>query len=231
MALRYVSGGDPLDIADLHGVADDEVLNSVWDIIDAIHLTPEMNITFPETYHDQIECAQGFKVKSRMDIDCCVGCIDEMLFWINQPSAKDQKVIGFGPTKVFCGRKKKFGLNMMGVCDSQRRVIWVEVNMPGAASDFYAFDKSVVKQKLKATGFLFPVRINIECSFGILVHRWGILLLDGGVHMDDHTEAQRRQYRHDLDKPCHKILAEVIRMGYERPNYSWERLQAGENEL
>eukprot|EP00804_Cyclotella_cryptica_P016660 CCRYP_001974-RA/>CCRYP_001974-RA protein AED:0.27 eAED:0.27 QI:0/-1/0/1/-1/0/1/0/139 len=115
-----------------------------------------MNITFPETYHDQIECAQGFKVKSRMDIDCCVGCIDEMLFWINQPSAKDQKVIGFGPTKVFCGRKKKFGLNMMGVCDSQRRVIWVEVNMPGAASDFYAFDKSVVKQKLKATGFLFP---------------------------------------------------------------------------
>jgi hypothetical protein len=29
-------------------------------------------------------------------------------------------------------------------------------------------------------------------------------LLDGGPHMDDHTEVQRRQYRHDTDKPCNK---------------------------
>ena len=99
---------------------------------------------------------------------------------------------------------------MMGVCDSRRRFIWVEVNMPGAASDFYAFDESALKQKLEAEGFLrhglclfgdnayinswyicTPWRnvssgpkddffhshfcINIECAFGILVHRWGIL--------------------------------------------------------
>lgn len=343
MALRYFSGGDPLDIADIHGVADDEVLNSVWDIVDAIHQSTELNISFPETHYDQIQCSQGFKVKSRIDIDCCVGCIDGMLVWMNQPSGKDQKVIGFGPTKFFCGRKKKFGLNMMGVCDSQRRFIWVEVNMPGAASDFYAFDESILKQKLESPGFLRPglcllgdnayvnstymctpwrnvsqgpkdsmnffhsqVRINIECAFGILVHRWGILrkpmpvnisvgkisslvlvlcklhnycivkkcnvdrpyegdvanimiqgglflprmddindasweynsrdrlndLLDGGAHMDDHTESQRRQYRHlrQLDKPCHRILAEVITMGYERPDHSRERLQAGSDD-
>ena len=189
----------------------------------------------------------------------------------------------------------------------------MEVNMPGAASDFCAFDESALKQKLEAEGFLRPglclfgdnayvnswymctpwrnvssgpkdamnffhsqVRINIECAFGILVHRWGMLrkpmpvnltigkisslvlalcklhnfcidkncedvvcptagdianitldgglflpcmdnnggaiwdpttgrldaLLDGGAHMDDHTETQRRQYRRDLDKPC-----------------------------
>ena len=94
MTLRYFSGDDQLDIADLHGVADDEVLISVWDIVDAIHLTPELNITFPETYHDQIECAQGFKAKSRIDIVCCVGCIDGMLVWTNQPGEKDQNVGG-----------------------------------------------------------------------------------------------------------------------------------------
>ena len=38
-------------------------------------------------------------------------------------------------------------------------------------------------------------------------------LLDGGAHMDDHTESKRRQYRRDLDKPCHKILAEVVAAG------------------
>ena len=283
-----------------------------------------------------MECALGFKAKSRIDIDCCVGCIDGMLVWTNKPNVSDQKVIGFGPTKFFCGRKMKYGLNMMGVCDSRRRFIWVEVNMPGAASDYYAFDESLLKQKLEKEGFLRPglclfgdnayinswymctpwrnvsrgakdamnffhsqVRINIECAFGILVHRWGIMrkpmpvnltvgkisslvlalcklhnycidksvdvycpipgdianiamegglflprmdnntdtswdpssdrlneLLDGGQHMDDHTESQRRQYRHDLDKPCHKILAELVRMGYERPDYSRDRLNA-----
>jgi hypothetical protein len=50
-------------------------------------------------------------------------------------------------------------------------------------------------------------------------------LLDGKAHMDDHTPSQRRQYPHSFDKPCHKILAEVIRMGYERPDYSRVRLQ------
>ena len=61
--------------------------------------------------------------------------------------------------------------------------------------------------------------------FGILRRADGRLnaLLDGGAHMDDHTESQRRQYRRDLDKPCHKILAEVVRMGYERPDYSREQ--------
>ena len=135
-----------------------------------------------------------------------------MLVWTNKPTVRDQKVIGFGPTKFFCGRKMKYEVNMMGVCDSKRRFIWVEVNMPGAVSDFYAFDESALKQKLEAEGFLRPglclfgdnayinswymctpwrnvssgpkdamnffhsqVRINIECAFGILVHRWGIL--------------------------------------------------------
>ena len=212
MALRYFAGGDPLDISEVHGVADDEVLRSVWFVVDAIHLSPELNIVFPETHEDQTICMEGFRDRSRINIDCCIGAIDGMLVWMNKPTIADQKTIGFGPTKFFCGRKKKYGLNMMGVCDSRRRFIWVEVNMPGAASDFYAFDQSSLKRKLEADGFLRPgfclfgdnayinspymcvpwrnvpggakdamnflhssLRITIECAFGILVHRWGIL--------------------------------------------------------
>jgi hypothetical protein len=84
--------------------------------------------------------------------------------------------------------------------------------MPGAASDFYAFDESDLKKKLDKEGFLRPglclfgdnayinsrymctpwrnvssspkdamnfyhsqLWINIECAFGMLVHRWGML--------------------------------------------------------
>ena len=212
IALRYFAGGDPLDISDVHGVGDDEVLSSVWSVVDAIHLSPELNIRFPETYEEQTLCMEGFRSRSKIYIDCCIGSIDGMLIWMNKPTIADQVKIGFGPTKFFCGRKKKYGLNMMGVCDSRRRFIWVEVNMPGASSDFYAFDQSSLKKKLETDGFLRPgfclfgdnayvnspymcvpwrnvkggakdamnflhssLRICIECAFGILVHRWGIL--------------------------------------------------------
>ena len=87
---------------------------------------------------------------------CCVGATDGMLIWMNKPSTTDQKVIGFGPSKFFCGQKKKYGLNMMGVCDSKRRFIWVEVLMPGSASDFYAFDETGLEKKLDKEGFLCP---------------------------------------------------------------------------
>ena len=212
MALRFFAGGDVLDIAEVHGVGDDEPMSSVWDVVDAIHKAPELNISFPETHATQTESMLGFKAKSRIDIDCCIGAIDGMLIWMNKPNTRDQKLIGFGPAKFFCGRKKKYGLSMMAVCDSRRRFIWVEVRMPGAASDFYAFDESDLKKKLDQEGFLRPgfclfgdnayvnssymctpwrnvtsgpkdamnfyhsqLRINIECAFGILVHRWGML--------------------------------------------------------
>ncbi|KAL7474289.1 hypothetical protein ACHAW6_000266 [Cyclotella cf. meneghiniana] len=110
----------------------------------------------------QTECMLGFKSKSRINIDCCIGAIDGMLIWINKPNKHDQKVIRFGLAKFFSRQKKKYNLNMMGVCDSRRRFIWVEVCMPGAASDFYAFDESYLKKKLETVGFLCPVC----CLFG-----------------------------------------------------------------
>ena len=88
-------------------------------VVDAIHKSPELDIKFPETHEEQVQCARGFKAKSQILIDCCLGAIDGMLVWMNKPNITDQKIIGFGPAKFFCGRKMKYGLNMMGVCDSR----------------------------------------------------------------------------------------------------------------
>ena len=133
MALRYCAGGDPTDIADIHGVKDDEVLNSLWDVVDAIHQSPELDIKFPETEADQRRVAEGFRRKSQIDIDCCVGAVDGILIWIHKPSSEDEKVIRIGPKKFFCGRKKKFGLNMQGVCDARGYFLDVEIRFPGKA--------------------------------------------------------------------------------------------------
>ena len=213
MALRYCAGGDPLDICDHHGVNDYEVVRSVWFVVDAINKAPQMNIEFPRTHEGQAIIAEGFKKKSDIDIDVCVGAIDGMLVWIHQPSKSDIKVIEFGPAKFFCGRKKKFGMNLQAVCDARGRFLDVDMSYPGATSDFFAFDQSEVKTLLEQDGFLHPgyclfgdnayvstpymcvpfrnvpggskedafnffqsqLRINIECAFGMLVHRFGIL--------------------------------------------------------
>ncbi|EJK67522.1 hypothetical protein THAOC_11427, partial [Thalassiosira oceanica] len=180
----------------------------------------ELDIKFPETEAEQRAVAEGFRRKSEIGIDCCCGAVDGMLVWIHKPSTRDERVIGIGPKKFFCGRKKKFGLNMQGVCDSRGFFLDVEVRFPGAASDFFAFDESGLKKKVEKEGFLgsapsslfggklclfgdnayvqtpymctpwkavsggskdafnffhSQVRINIECAFGMLVHRWGIL--------------------------------------------------------
>ena len=86
MALRYAAGGDPLDISDLHGVGLTEVLSRFWDVIDAIHASPELDINFPESHEEQVDIMQGFQNKSAIDINSCVGAIDGILIWTHRPT-------------------------------------------------------------------------------------------------------------------------------------------------
>jgi len=214
IALRYFCGGDPKDIGLAHGVnATNEVLKSVWFVVDAIHAAESMDIKFPTSHDEQRRIAEGFRRKSRIGLSNCVGAIDGLLVWIHKPSLKDIiENIKFGPKKFFCRRKKKYGVNLMGTCDHRGYFLDVEIRHPGATSDFYAFLNSNLRSKLERPGFLAPglclygdnayvnshymivpfkgvvdavkdafnffqssIRINIECAFGMLVHRWGIL--------------------------------------------------------
>lgn len=78
MALRWFAGGKPADIMQIHGVAYMEVYNSVWKVADAVNTCPQLKMTFPN-HEEQLEIAQAFKAKSKVDFDNCVGCIDGML--------------------------------------------------------------------------------------------------------------------------------------------------------
>jgi hypothetical protein len=185
----------------------------VWFVVDAIHAAESMDIKFPTSHDEQRRIAEGFRRKSRIGLSNCVGAIDGLLVWIHKPSLKDIiENIKFGPKKFFCGRKKKYGVNLMGTCDHRGYFLDVEIRHPGATSDFYAFLNSNLRSKLERPGFLAPglclygdnayvnshymivpfkgvvdavkdafnffqssIRINIECAFGMLVHRWGIL--------------------------------------------------------
>lgn len=219
MALRYFAGGDTKDIGPLHGVHPNEVLKSVTRVINAVHATPELAITFPEHHDDQTRIAEEFRLKSRIALGNCVGAIDGILIWIHKPSEPQLKELGYGPKKFFCGRKKKYGVNMQAICDAQRRFIDYQIKHPGATADYLAFTTSNIFTKIQGNSpihtnkpflkpglclygdnayvnsefmavpfkgvsggpkdaynfYLSSLRINIECAFGMLVHRFGIL--------------------------------------------------------
>ena len=211
--IRICAGGDPLDLISTYGISKAEVHHSLSYVIDAINETDALKIQFPDTYEKQQEIADGFKQLSSAQIGICCGAIDGILIWLNKPIEAQCEKVGCGSQKFFCGRKKKFGLNMQAVCDHKKRFTHVSIQYPASTSDFLAFETSELCAKLGEEGFLAPglclfgdnayvsrpymaipyqnvsidnpkdfynfyqsqLRITIECTFGILVARWGIL--------------------------------------------------------
>lgn len=86
IAIRYFAGGDPMDIALVHGVSHASVFVSIWAVVDAIHTTPDLNITFPEDHGTQLQIAKDFHAKSEAGFHNCAGAIDGILIWINCPT-------------------------------------------------------------------------------------------------------------------------------------------------
>jgi hypothetical protein len=64
IALRYLAGGAPLDIALVHGVSHCEIFKCVWHVIDAINNEPQLNINFPELHYEQLLLATIPREKS-----------------------------------------------------------------------------------------------------------------------------------------------------------------------
>jgi hypothetical protein len=191
-----------------------EVFNSVWLIVKAVRLTNELAIAYPDSYVGQQIIAFEFQQNSSIGINICAGAVDGLLIWTTKPSKRDLELLKIGEKKFFCGRKKKFGLNLQAVCDSNRKFLFVELSHPGATSDYLAFARCQLNRKLDTKGrpFMCPglaifgdnayentsylvtpfkgatsgakdafnfyqsqLRITIECAFGMLVHRWGLL--------------------------------------------------------
>ena len=65
-----------------------------------------------------------------------------MLVWIEKPNEKECRKVGVGSKKFYCGRKKKYGLNLQASCDHLKRFTSVSIIYPASTSDFLAFETS-----------------------------------------------------------------------------------------
>ena len=212
IALRYFAGGSPYDLMSSHGVGHNDIYNSVWGIVDAVNQCPKLQISYPTSHEKQKEIAGKFANKSDIGFDNCAGCIDGILIWTNKPTKPVLEDANLGSKKFFCGRKKRFGMNMQAICDDKRRFLDIDIAHPASTSDYLAFGTSDICKDLETRGFLSQglslygdnaymntpymttpfkavssgpkdafnfyhsqIRINMECAFGMLVNRWGVL--------------------------------------------------------
>lgn len=200
MALRYLAGGSVWDIRLNCGVSSAEFYRSVWRVIDAINGT--LIIDFPLDDEEELaRLEREFAAKSRQQVmRGVVGALDGCIIAQKNPGAAVEN-----PRRYFCARKDKFGLLLMAICDARRRFLYIDLSCTPTTHDSLAWlscqlAQDIEEGKLPSTYYLLGdnaftctrsmitpgsnddfnyeqsrLRINIECAFGELVRRWGIL--------------------------------------------------------
>ena len=221
ITIRYFAGAHPYDLMSSHGVGFADVYKSVWLIVDAINQCLHFKISYRTCHQEQREIAAGFRAKSWVGFDNCAGAVDGMLVWTSKPTKTVLKKANLGPKKFYCGRKKRYGLNMQAICDHKRKFLSIDISYPASTSDYLSFGSSTMCKILESTGFLANgltiygdnayvntpkmttpfkavsfgikdaynfyhshLRINIECAFGMLVNRWGLLRAPMPLNID-----------------------------------------------
>jgi hypothetical protein len=129
-AIRYFAGGSAYDISVVHGISYTDVFRSVWTVVDAVNECPDLAFAYPSDHSEQQKIATGFHAMSRGVFSCCAGAIDGILIWMEKPSGRHCELSECGAKKFFCGRKKKFGLNMQATCDHEKRFLDIYIKHP-----------------------------------------------------------------------------------------------------
>ena len=123
-ALRYMAGGDPLDIMIGHGLSHSTIFDCIWQAVDAINNCHGLDtLTYPSSHEEQKRIAYGFQLKSIVGFDNCGGAIDGILIETEKPSKLTCALCGCDSAKFYCGRKHRHGLNMQAVCDVERKFL------------------------------------------------------------------------------------------------------------
>jgi hypothetical protein len=71
--------------------------------------------------------------------DKVIGTIDGILIWMVKSSKSECKKLKCREKSFFCARKRKFRVNMQGICDDKLRFTWLDISWPDSTADFMAW--------------------------------------------------------------------------------------------
>ena len=205
-ALRYFAGGDPLDLLLIYDMSKKQVMNCVWDVVDAVNACLD-NISFP--IHDVQKLAAleaDFAAGTRGGFwRGQVGAIDGCHFKMKALSSKDAS----DPIRYHVARKDTYAMLCIAICDYHRRFTFVDFSHAPCTHDSTAWSATKLGAQVNNGELPTPFFLNgdaafclgpsmitpsnndpllddydfyqssnrmaIECAFGILHQRWGVL--------------------------------------------------------
>jgi len=146
MALRWLSGGAMVDIADMHGVAECTFYVYLWETLDAIDRC--LALGFPrEDVAALSELEAGFAAFSGGVFKGCVGAVDGIVIKIVKPKLADCP----NPRAYYC-RKGFFAITVQAIVDSRCKFLWMSTDCAGSCHDATAFACSELARQLEAFG-------------------------------------------------------------------------------
>ena len=202
IGLRFVAGGDPLDLKLIYDVDKSYIYRCVWRMVDA--LNKNIVVTFPLRDIEALKVLEAeFRAASRQGVwSGQVGAVDGVHFPMEGPT-KDDVV---DPMKYYVARKGEYALLTIAVCDYARRFTFWDISQVPTTHDSLAWAASDLGKAVTAGELPEPFFINgdaafamspsmvtpsgiddvfdfeqssnrmpIECAFGILVQRFPIL--------------------------------------------------------
>lgn len=107
------------------------ISQSIWGVVDVINKTDQLSFNeggapFP-SLEEQDEIAKDFFGVSSPGFDNVIGAIDGMLVWIVMPDKKTCRELNTGQITYHCGRKDKYGVNLLAICDQKKRFRWADI--------------------------------------------------------------------------------------------------------
>ena len=136
--LRWLSGGEHLNIRLVAGISKASFYRCIYKCIDAILAADELSFTFPSGEGISIAARQFRSISSNDAIHGCVACLDGFLMLIQTPSSKETGHV----KSYFSGHYQTYGINIQAACDYRCRFVFVSVAAPGGVNDITAFRKT-----------------------------------------------------------------------------------------
>ena len=139
-ALRFLCGGAPVDIADMHGIAVSTLHAHLWKTIkaiDEVETLPLMRwlkqLDDDGASMDLQRTAAAYDARTDGVMTGCIGAIDGLAIKVKRPKVN--------PAHYYC-RKGFYSYNMQAICDSSHKFTWVSILTAGATNDGVALSVS-----------------------------------------------------------------------------------------
>jgi DDE superfamily endonuclease len=142
-ALIMLGGGRRIEAMRTHGLSMPTVYDNFHRVIDAINSHPALDIVCDNSISELQRRSLQFMERSTHELfKYCTGAIDGLAITIRAPSNSEVQ----NQSRFYSGSKKKYCLNMQGVCDARCRFIAVTCKHVGSTNDAVAYVQGSLKE-------------------------------------------------------------------------------------